>query len=70
MVYDRINKELNTNFPKQESTSSIQKVIVETELSQFKKKGKIFYISNHKNNIRITVNSNTYRIITVDLIKK
>ncbi len=38
---------------------------------RFSKKqiGKNFYISNAENNIKITINSNTFRVITVDMIR-
>lgn len=66
LVYGRINKKLNTNFSNTESELFIRKIIEETEVSQFEKIGKNFYISNTEHNIKITANSNTFRIITVD----
>ena len=66
LVYQRINKKLGVNLSKDESEALIKKVLIETEATQFEKLGKNFYISNEKHNIRITVNSNTFRIITVD----
>ncbi|MFD2577164.1 DUF3781 domain-containing protein [Haoranjiania flava] len=42
----------------------------ETPINNFEKVGKNFYISNIKKNIKITVNSNTYRVITADKIIK
>jgi hypothetical protein len=41
-------------------------MIKETEEKFFEKIGKNIYVSNRKRNISITVNSNTFRIITVD----
>jgi len=70
LVYSRINKKLGTNFSKQESEILIQKVLKETGLENYQKKGKNFYISNKKYNMIITINSNTFRIITVDKIIK
>ena len=71
LVYERINKKLESSFSKKESELLIKNVIKETEIVFFNKKGKNFYISNKVKNMRITVNSNTFRIITVDvLIKK
>ncbi len=70
LVYQRINKKLSTRFSKQESEALIKKVLIETEVSQFEKIGKNFYISNTQHNIKITVNSNTFRIITVDRLLK
>jgi hypothetical protein len=70
LVYLRINKKLGTNFSNEESEALIKKVLVDTFLDNYKKKGKNFYISNTKYNMRITINSNTFRIITVDKIIK
>ena len=70
LVYKRINKKLKTNFSKQETEALIKKVLSETNVENYQKIGKNFYISNQKYNIKITVNSNTFRIITVDKIVK
>ena len=70
LVYQRINKKLNANFSEEETEQLIKKVLEETELAKFEKIGKNFYISNSDHNIRVTVNSNTFRIITVDKIEK
>jgi predicted nucleotide-binding protein (sugar kinase/HSP70/actin superfamily) len=45
-------------------------IIKETNEIHFQKNGKNFYISNIEHNIKITINSNSYRIITVDRITK
>ncbi len=70
LVYERINKKLESSFSKKESELLIKNVIKETEIAFFNKKGKNFYISNKAKNMRITVNSNTFRIITVDVLNK
>lgn len=70
LVYGRINKKLNTDYSKNEIENILLKIIKTTDLEFFKKKGKNFYIYNKKDNIRITVNSHTYRIITVDKLSK
>ncbi|MDD7914854.1 DUF3781 domain-containing protein [Polaribacter ponticola] len=70
LVYQRINKKLGTNFSKKESEELIEKVLLETALENYQKIGKNFYISNQEENIKITVNSNTFRIITVDKLMK
>lgn len=44
------------------------KVLSETSLENYLKKGKNFYVFNENYQIKITVNSNTFRIITVDKI--
>lgn len=70
LVYQRINKKLKTSFSNTESEILIKKVLIETDSSSYIKKGKNFYVSNKKYNIKITVNSNTFRIITVDKLNK
>ena len=68
LVYERINKKLKTNYSKKESEQLIKKVLSETVLENFQKKGKNYYIYNKDYNIRITINSYTFRVITVDRI--
>ncbi|MBP1640385.1 MAG: hypothetical protein H6Q17_1968 [Bacteroidetes bacterium] len=68
LVYDRINKKLNTMLQKHEIETLIAGIIDQTEMHHFQKTGKNFYISNTQQNIRITINSNTFRVITVDRI--
>ena len=70
LVYQRINKKLGTNFSNKESEELIEKVLLETALENYQKIGKNFYISNQEENIKITVNSYTFRIITVDKLMK
>ena len=70
LVYGRINKKLETNFKALEIEHFIKQVLEETSIDFYKKIGKNFYISNIENNIKITVNSHTFRIITVDKIKR
>ncbi|MBE0393638.1 DUF3781 domain-containing protein [Flavobacterium sp. PL002] len=70
LVYQRINKKLKTNFSNDHIESMLATVLNETELNFFKKTGKNFYVSNEINNIRITINSYTFRVITVDRIVK
>jgi competence protein ComGF len=68
LVYQRINKKLITKFSDKQIESFIYKIISETNEKFFIKKGKNFYITNDENNIRITINSYTFRVITVDRI--
>lgn len=70
LVYERINKKLNKQLSKNEIEKMIFETLKETKESQFDKIGKNIYVTNSNMNIRITVNSNTYRIITVDKIEK
>ena len=69
LVYMRINKKLNTRFSKKQIEEFILKTLKETDEESFQKNGKNFYVTNEENNIKITINSNTFRIITVDRVK-
>jgi hypothetical protein len=66
LVYERINKKLNKNLSKEGIEKMIFKTLKETDELQFQKTGKNIYVTNNERNIRITINSNTYRVITVD----
>ncbi len=68
LVYDRINKKLKSNFSKEKIEQFIFEIITETSISGIERIGKNFYISNVDKNIRATINSNTFRVITVDRI--
>ncbi len=70
LVYGRINKKLHIKYSKKQIEGFIFKILKKTEEKFFIKIGKNFYITNIKNNIKITVNSNTFRVITVDRIEK
>lgn len=69
LVYGRINKKLNTNYSKSQIERLILDVLTETKEGNYSKTGKNYYVLSTKNNIRVTINSNTYRIITVDKLK-
>ena len=68
LVYARINKKLKLELSKSEIEAYLLKVLKATEISFYTKIGKNYYITNEVNTIRITINSNTFRIITVDKI--
>jgi len=68
LVYERINKKLNTDLSKKQTEECIYKMIKNTNDEFIVKKGKNFYISNSENNIRVTINSNTFRVITANKI--
>ena len=68
LVYGRINKKLTTTFSKQEIDEFIVNLIKETEERYFVKIGKNFYVTNMLNKIKVTINSNTFRVITVDRV--
>ena len=68
LVYGRINKKLKTNYSISEIKTLLYNLIKESPESSIQKIGKNFYILNPKNYIRITVNSHTFRVITVDKV--
>lgn len=70
LVYGRINKKLKTNYSKLEIETFLFDILKQTQKNNFQKSGKNFYATNIDNNIIVTINSNTYRIITVDRIVK
>ncbi len=70
LVYGRINKKLGSSYSKAQIEVFIQNILTETDELFFTKRGKNYYIVNNKNNIRITINANTYRVITADVINK
>ena len=70
LVYRRINKKLNIQLSKPEIEKKIFDIINETQEKFFQKIGKNIYVSNVQENIKITINQNTFRIITVDRIFK
>ena len=70
LVYQRINKKLNSNYSKSEIEKMILSILEETQDKDFQKTGKNYYVTNAENNIRLTINSNTFRVITVDVLEK
>ena len=68
LVYERINKKLNAKLSKEQIENFLFEVVKKTEENFFEKTGKNYYVTNIEHNIRITINSNTYRVITVDRI--
>ena len=70
LVYERINKKLSTDFSKVQIELFIDKALKMTDKKLFKKIGKNYYVTNSENNVRITVNANTFRVITVDKLIK
>ena len=69
LVYERINKKLDSEFSKLEIEKMIFDIVKETREMFFQRIGKNIYVTSHKRNIKITINSNTYRVITVDKLK-
>ncbi len=70
LVYSRINKKLNTELSNDEIEKMIYNIIKETDELQFHKAGKNVYVKNQERNIEITINMNTFRVITVDNLTK
>ncbi len=68
LVYGRINKKLGTAYSEREIELLIHRVVDETEEGFFERIGKNIYVSNRRENLKITINSRTYRVITVDRI--
>ena len=68
LVYKRINKKLGSSFSNEKIEELIEKILNKTDIKYFEKIGKNFYITNKEYNIKITINSNTFRVITVSNI--
>ncbi|MCW2117907.1 DUF3781 domain-containing protein [Flavobacterium sp. 7A] len=68
LVYGRINKKLKSNLSNTEIEYHLLKILTITPTLDYVKIGKNFYVSNIEHNIKITVNSYTFRVITVDRI--
>lgn len=69
LVYKRINKKLSTDLTRKEIQKLIFSYREKAPVTSFQKKGKNYYIYANQNNLRITINSSTFRIITVDKLK-
>ena len=70
LVYGRINKRLKTNYSKREIERMLFTLISDIQEECIQKIGKNFYVANLEKDIRITINSKTYRVITVDRVSK
>ncbi|MBS3742311.1 MAG: DUF3781 domain-containing protein [Candidatus Cloacimonetes bacterium] len=70
LVYGRINKKLKVHYSKNEIEELIFNLLKNTSEIDYSRVGKNYYITNIAKNIRVTVNSNTYRVITVDRLKE
>ena len=69
LVYERINKKLSANYSKKQIELFINEALNKTNEMFYIKIGKNYYVSDTDNNLRITINSNTFRVITVDVLK-
>lgn len=70
LVYGRINKKLGLELSKPKIEALIRSIISETDEAHFQKTGKNIYITNSERNVRLTINSHTFRIITADKLNK
>ncbi len=70
LVYERVNKKLSIEFSKDQIEKMIVAILRETDETEFQKTGKNIYITNKERNVRLTINSNTNRIITADKLNK
>jgi len=70
LVYGRVNKKLKVNYSKQQIEAFIFKILSETAESSFTRSGKNYHVKNPARDIRVTINSSTFRVITVDRINK
>lgn len=70
LVYQRINKKLNAGYSKEQIEKFILAIVKETDEKFYTKTGKNYYLINMENRIRVTINSTTFRIITVDKINQ
>lgn len=68
LVYYRVNNKLNLNLTKDEVEEFISTLIAEIPEQEIVKTWKNYYLVNHRKNVRLTINSNNYRLITVDKI--
>ncbi|MDX9771649.1 MAG: DUF3781 domain-containing protein [Tenuifilaceae bacterium] len=70
LVYKRINKKLATDLSNVQIESFIDEILKTTNEKFYIKTGKNYYVTNTGRNVRITINSNTFRVITVDRTTK
>ncbi len=67
LVYDRINKKLETELTRQEIEQLVLNVISD-ESTVIEKSGKNYYVYSYTIDISITINSSTFRVITMSRI--
>ncbi len=70
LVYERINKKLNSELSKREIEEELFDIIKKTNELNFQKTGKNMYVINNERNISITINLNTFRVITINVLDK
>ncbi|WP_010662284.1 DUF3781 domain-containing protein [Marinilabilia salmonicolor] len=68
LVYERINKKLNRRYSRHEVEEMILETLKDSEETHFRRSGKNIYVTNNDRKIKITINFNTCRVITVDAL--
>ncbi len=66
LVYSRINKKLGTDLSRTNIESLIHDALADVGVNDIARIGKNYYATCNKHNMRITINSRTFRVITVD----
>ncbi len=66
LVYQRFNQKMKTDYAQDEIESFINQVIDTCASEQIRRIGKNYYLINHSFNIRLTINANTFRLITIN----
>jgi hypothetical protein len=69
LVYERIRKKLGIELSNNEIEQYIYSALEATSVEKIDIIGKNFYVTSTGEKMRITINRNTYRIITVDRVK-
>lgn len=70
LVYGRINRKFNTQFSKKQIEEFVLKILKKTDKKFFSNNGKNYYVENIENDVRLTIHSNTFRLITADRIHR
>jgi hypothetical protein len=65
LVYGRINKKLKTTMARDEIEKFISDLVA-CEDNQIQKIGKNYDVRDQKNGVSVTINRNTFRVITAD----
>lgn len=68
LIYDIINKKLNSKFSRQEVEKMLIDVINDTQKSSFLEIDDNIYITNLKNKMKITINAKTYKVVAIDIL--
>lgn len=69
LVYGRINKKLGVNLSKDQIEEFTLKLLNDAPFEHYSRIGKNYYVASSDHTVRVTINANTFRIITVDRLK-